>query len=114
YALYHCLTAEGVETNNLLGVGLGELVVETLLGERTLAFNIRPVPEGADEDSNPNDFVPTQDRFDMGVSLKLFERKVTAAFNAINVTDEDLFDNFSIPRPGRNFNFKLIYEISNF
>ncbi|MEM9821981.1 MAG: beta-ketoacyl synthase N-terminal-like domain-containing protein, partial [Bacteroidota bacterium] len=41
YALYHCLTAEGVETNNLLGVGLGELVVETLLGERTLADGLQ-------------------------------------------------------------------------
>ncbi|MEM1259255.1 MAG: hypothetical protein AAGH81_12040, partial [Bacteroidota bacterium] len=77
-------------------------------------FNIRPVPDGANGETNPNDFVPEQNRLDLGVALNFLERKITASFNVVNVTDEDLFDNFSIPRPGRNFNFKLIYELSNF
>ncbi len=77
-------------------------------------FNIRPVSDGENIDNTPDAFVPEQDRLDFGVSLSLFDNKVTAAFNVVNITDEDLFDNFSIPRPGRNFNFKLIYEISNF
>ena len=77
-------------------------------------FNFRPVTDGDTIDNTTDAFVPEQNRLDFGVSLDLFEKKITAAFNVVNITDEDLFDNFSIPRPGRNFNFKLIYEISNF
>ncbi|KQC30396.1 TonB-dependent receptor [Flagellimonas eckloniae] len=77
-------------------------------------FNIRPVSDGETLETTPDAFVPEQDRFDAGVSLSFLDKKITAAFNVVNITDEDLFDNFSIPRPGRNFNFKLIYEISNF
>ena len=77
-------------------------------------FNIRPVSDGETLETTPDAFVPEQDRFDAGVALSFLNKKITAAFNVVNITDEDLFDNFSIPRPGRNFNFKLIYEISNF
>ncbi|MEM6515465.1 MAG: TonB-dependent receptor [Bacteroidota bacterium] len=73
-------------------------------------FNIRPVGQ----QDNENAFVPEQNRLDAGFSLTFYDGKLTTAFNAINITDEDLFDNFSIPRPGRNFNFKVIYELSNF
>lgn len=77
-------------------------------------FNIRPVSDGETLDTTPDAFVPEQDRFDAGIALSFLDKKITASFNVVNITDEDLFDNFSIPRPGRNFNFKLIYEISNF
>ncbi len=76
------------------------------------AFNRVPVGKNDTEESRPDLFVLEQNRIDWGISLEY--KNTTIAFNAINITDEDLFDNFSIPRPGINYNFKLIYELSNF
>ncbi|MEM9000209.1 MAG: TonB-dependent receptor [Bacteroidota bacterium] len=92
------------------GIGLRLYSLFTHVDE----FNIRPVATGESIDTTPDAFVPEQDRLDFGISLSLMDKKITAAFNIVNITDEELFDNFSVPRPGRNFNFKLIYEISNF
>ncbi|MEM7380813.1 MAG: TonB-dependent receptor [Bacteroidota bacterium] len=100
------------QTDDIFNTGIGVRLYG--LYTHVDVFNIRPVSDGETIDSTPDAFVPEQDRLDFGVSLSLFDKKVTAAFNVVNITDEDLFDNFSIPRPGRNFNFKLIYEISNF
>ncbi|MEM9866791.1 MAG: TonB-dependent receptor [Bacteroidota bacterium] len=99
-------------TDNIFNTGVGL----NLFGLFTHVdvFNIRPITTGDTIDNTPDAFVPEQNRLDFGVSLRLFDDKVTAAFNVVNITDEDLFNNFSIPLPGRNFNFKLIYEISNF
>ncbi|MEM9078593.1 MAG: TonB-dependent receptor [Bacteroidota bacterium] len=100
------------QTDDIFNTGIGVRLFG--LYTHVDVFNIRPVADSDTIENTPDAFVPEQDRLDFGVALSLFDRKVTAAFNVVNITDEDLFDNFSIPRPGRNFNFKLIYEISNF
>jgi len=64
--------------------------------------------------SRPELFVPTQNRVDSGVSYKLARYHVTAAFNVHNIFDKALFDNFSVPKPGRSVNLRITYEINNF
>jgi len=63
---------------------------------------------------DPANFVPVQHRVDVGLVYSLWNEKISLALNANNILDADIFDNFSIPRPGRNFNFKLIYTINEF
>ncbi|UII77074.1 TonB-dependent receptor [Flagellimonas sp. HMM57] len=98
--------------DNFLNTGVGVRLYG--LFNHVDSFNFVIVGAGDTIETNPNAFVPEQNRLDAGFSLRFFDDKFTAAFNVVNITDEDLFDNFSIPRPGRNYNFKLIYEISNF
>ncbi len=62
----------------------------------------------------PELFVPTQNRTDLGLSYKLTKYNLTTAFNIQNIFDRELFDNFSVPKPGRSFNIRIIYEINNF
>ncbi|MFS4446819.1 TonB-dependent receptor [Maribacter sp. 2307UL18-2] len=78
------------------------------------AFNFTFVGSQDTAETSPESFIQEQNRFDAGISLQFLDKKITTAFNIVNMTNENLFDNFSIPRPGRNFNFKLIYELSNF
>ncbi len=78
------------------------------------AFNFIIVGEEQTIENSPDLFIPNNNRIDAGFSVSFLNKKITTAFNIVNITDEELFDNFSIPRPGRNFNFKLIYELSNF
>ncbi|MEL7222046.1 MAG: TonB-dependent receptor, partial [Bacteroidota bacterium] len=63
---------------------------------------------------DPASYVPEQMRIDAGLSLSLQDRKYTIAFNANNIFNADVFDNFSVPRPGRNFNLRLAYQFTDF
>lgn len=63
---------------------------------------------------DPANYVPVQHRIDLGVSVAVLNERVTLNLNANNIFDNKIFDNFSIPRPGRNFNFKLTYNFFNF
>ncbi len=63
---------------------------------------------------DPASYVPEQTRVDVGLSLSLLDRKYTIAFNANNIFDAEVFDNFSVPRPGRNFNVRLGYQLTDF
>ncbi|MEM9990828.1 MAG: TonB-dependent receptor, partial [Bacteroidota bacterium] len=63
---------------------------------------------------DPANFVPVQHRVDVGFNYTILENSVALAFNANNIFDAAIFDNFSIPRPGRNFNFKITYKFSDF
>jgi len=60
-------------------------------------------------ETTPDSYVPVQYRFDLGVSLVL-NPSLSCAVNAYNIFDSELFDIYSIPKPGRNFNVKLIYK----
>ena len=64
--------------------------------------------------NNPNAFVPTQHRLDIGCSYRFAKPALTTALNINNVLNAALFDNFLVPRAGTNFNLKLIFEINNF
>ncbi len=62
----------------------------------------------------PELFVPTQNRIDLGLSYKLTKYDLTLAANVNNLFDKELYDHFSVPKPGRSFNIRIIYEINNF
>ncbi|MEL7160370.1 MAG: TonB-dependent receptor, partial [Bacteroidota bacterium] len=63
---------------------------------------------------DPASFVPVQKRVDVGINITLQDGKYGLSFNANNILDAEVFDNFSVPRPGRNFNFRLSYRIDDF
>ncbi|MEO0338902.1 MAG: TonB-dependent receptor [Bacteroidota bacterium] len=63
---------------------------------------------------NDDNWVPIQQKVDAGFSYSFPERKIILSFNVNNVLDDEIFDNFRIPRPGRNYNVKVNYQISNF
>ncbi|MEM6697112.1 MAG: TonB-dependent receptor [Bacteroidota bacterium] len=73
-------------------------------------FNFLTVA-GVLDDTNT---VPQQERIDAGVNVSLKDGQYGVAFNINNILDADLFDNFSIPRPGRNFNVRVNYRFRNF
>ncbi|MEM6297774.1 MAG: TonB-dependent receptor, partial [Bacteroidota bacterium] len=63
---------------------------------------------------NPDNYVPVQNRIDTGIAYSVMNEKLTVAVNVNNLLDAEVFDNFSIPRPGRNANIRLTYQISDF
>ncbi|MEM9887130.1 MAG: TonB-dependent receptor [Bacteroidota bacterium] len=58
--------------------------------------------------------VPQQERIDVGINILFKDGQYGLAFNVNNILDADLFDNFSIPRPGRNYNVRVNYRLRNF
>lgn len=58
---------------------------------------------------NDDFLIPTQTQMDAGISYKLADSGVTFSLQINNVTNAEVFDNFRIPRPGRNFRFKIRY-----
>lgn len=63
---------------------------------------------------NPDNWVPTQHRTNLGFTYFLPERKWSFSGNVFNVLNNELFDNFAIPRPGRNFNIRISCRLDNF
>ncbi len=63
---------------------------------------------------NPDNWVPTQHRVNAGISYALMDGKFSIAANVFNLLNNDLFDNFNVPRPGRNYNVRLGYRLNNF
>jgi len=63
---------------------------------------------------NDENWVPVQHRMDAGLSYTTNDRAITINFNVNNLLNEDLFDNFRVPRPGRNYNVKITYQFKNF
>lgn len=58
------------------------------------------------------DVVPQQLSHDISVTYMLGNGKYNIAFEARNITDENLYDNFSLQKPGRNLSLKLRYYFS--
>lgn len=56
--------------------------------------------------------VPTQLAHDVNVVYTLKNGRYNIAFECKNITDEKLYDNFSLQKPGRAFNLKLRYFYS--
>jgi len=77
-------------------------------------FNHTLLGASDNAENRPELFVPAQHRFDAGVSYRFTRYNLTVALNAVNLTDAELFDNFSVPKPGRSFNARFIYEINKF
>ncbi|MEO1254920.1 MAG: TonB-dependent receptor, partial [Bacteroidota bacterium] len=65
-----------------------------------------------DEDNaNPANLIPTQHQQDIGVSYTPTQRGFQFSFQVNNITNAELFDNFRVPKPGRNFSIKINYSI---
>lgn len=60
---------------------------------------------------NDANFIPVQDQIDAGLSYRLPKLGLTFSLQLNNLTDAELFDNFRLPKPGRNYRFKIRYEL---
>lgn len=58
------------------------------------------------------DYIPTQFTSDMGVSFTIPSNKITISVDAKNITNQQVFDNFGLQRPGRAFYAKFTYSIN--
>lgn len=61
--------------------------------------------------ANPENIVPVQHQVDMGLKYDWTKTHMTIAFQVNNLLNEEVFDNFRVPRPGRNFHIKLNYKL---
>ncbi len=57
------------------------------------------------------DNIPTQFANDAGVMYTFPSRKITLSFNAKNIFNERMYDNFGLQKPGRAFYGKVTYNI---
>lgn len=51
---------------------------------------------------------------DLGLSYTFPDKKFIVSFDAKNITDEQIYDNFAVQKPGRAFYMKLNYIINKF
>ncbi|MGD1891640.1 MAG: TonB-dependent receptor [Cyclobacteriaceae bacterium] len=58
---------------------------------------------------NEENIIPIQRQLDLGLSYRLADSGFTFSIQMNNVLDEEVFDNFRVPRPGRNANLKIRY-----
>ncbi|MGV3545576.1 MAG: TonB-dependent receptor [Pedobacter sp.] len=57
---------------------------------------------------------PTQFSNDLGASYRFPSGKMVVSFDAKNILDAEMYDNFGVQKPGRAFYIKLNYTINNF
>ena len=55
-------------------------------------------------------YIPTQKLHDIGLSYTTPNNKAIVSFNAKNITDQQIFDNWAMQKPGRAFYLKLTYK----
>lgn len=58
---------------------------------------------------NDDNFIPVQNSYDFGITYSL-KNKLSFNFQVYNAFDAELFDFISVPRPGRNYAFKVRYS----
>ena len=61
--------------------------------------------------ANPDNLVPAQNQHDFGISYLPSRRGLQFSLMINNISNAQLFDNFRVPRPGRNISFKINYSI---
>jgi len=59
------------------------------------------------------DYIPTQFTNDMGISFTIPSDKITVSVDAKNITNQQVFDNFGLQKPGRAFYAKITYSITS-
>lgn len=70
------------------------------------------INEVADLDrANPDFIIPAQNLHEAGLTYRLPKPGLTVSGSLQNVFDARVFDNFRIPRPGRNYQLKIGYTI---
>lgn len=57
------------------------------------------------------DIIPTQLVSDIGIAHTFPNKKITLAFDARNILDKQVFDNYALQKPGRAFYMKINYTI---
>lgn len=57
---------------------------------------------------NPDNVIPTQQTIDLGLTYEI-ERRYSLSFQVNNLTNNEVFDNFRVPRPGINYSLKIRY-----
>ena len=55
--------------------------------------------------------IPTQNIHDLGIVYTFPKNKITISFNAKNIFDEQVFDNWALQKPGRAFYGKISFQI---
>ncbi|MEM6633621.1 MAG: TonB-dependent receptor [Bacteroidota bacterium] len=58
---------------------------------------------------NIENIIPTQRQVDIGITYMWSQPGLTFSLQADNLLDEEVFDNFRVPRPGRYISFKIRY-----
>ena len=61
--------------------------------------------------SSVTSIIPTQHQVNLGLTCILKKIPLSLNFEAINVLDNELFDELRIPRPLRNYRFKMTYRL---
>ncbi|MEE1963945.1 TonB-dependent receptor [Allomuricauda taeanensis] len=61
--------------------------------------------------ANPMFVIPEQNLHNAGLTYILEDKGLSFSFNVQNVFNEEIFDNFRIPRPGINYAFKINYSL---
>lgn len=61
-----------------------------------------------------NSKIPTQFSHDFGLSYRFPNNRIVASFDAKNIFNAQVYDNFAVQKPGRSFFVKLNYTINKF
>ncbi|MEM8999544.1 MAG: TonB-dependent receptor [Bacteroidota bacterium] len=61
--------------------------------------------------SSVTNIIPSQHQVNMGVTCKLKKIPLSLNFEVINALDAELYDEFRIPKPLRNFRLKMTYRL---
>ncbi|MEO1023768.1 MAG: TonB-dependent receptor [Bacteroidota bacterium] len=72
-------------------------------------FSINEVPDL--DRADPQFVVPTQHLHNAGIIYRIPQRNMNLSFNVQNVFNSEIFDNFRVPRPGINYQFKISYTL---
>lgn len=58
---------------------------------------------------NEANIIPAQRQLDIGLTYNMANKGLTFSLQTNNILDEEVFDNYRVPKPGRNFSFKVRY-----
>lgn len=56
---------------------------------------------------NEQNIIPTQRQLDFGLTYNIVGSGLTFSFQTSNLLNAEVYDNYRIPKPGRNFSFKV-------
>ncbi|MEM6526097.1 MAG: TonB-dependent receptor [Bacteroidota bacterium] len=59
---------------------------------------------------NDDNIIPTQRQLDFGLNYAWKKPNLTFSFQVNNVLNQEVFDNYRVPNPGRNYAFKIRYQ----
>ncbi|MEM8894275.1 MAG: TonB-dependent receptor [Bacteroidota bacterium] len=78
----------------------------TVFGYYNYVDDFDLIPQGTPR--NPDNIIPTQESIDAGLTYAL-DRGHSLSLQVNNITNNAIFDNFSVPRPGINYSIKYRY-----